>query len=168
MHPLNPEKKANCYVLTISDTRTLENDESGKVIINFLEKNNHILLGHSLVMDDPAKLRSALRELLHIPKIECLILTGGTGISPRDITCDTLIKFFKKPLEGFGEFFRWLSFKEIGPYAILSRAMAGITQNGVLVFALPGSKNAVQMAMDKIIIPILPHAVDQAKGPNNC
>jgi len=157
------EKPIGCFVLSVSDTRTLNQDESGNLIIQSLEKVGHRILGRNLVADEKKHIEEAIQHILAEKKLECIIVTGGTGITPRDITCEAVTPFLNKTLDGFGELFRYLSFKEMGANAILSRALAGTTKEGVLLFVLPGSKKAVTLAMNELILPVLPHAVSLAR-----
>ncbi|MEZ6137201.1 MAG: molybdenum cofactor biosynthesis protein B [Pirellulaceae bacterium] len=156
-------------VLTISDSRTLDNDHSGALLIERMEAAGHHLQMRRIVRDEVHEIALAVRELTvtaekqEIPATtnEVLLLTGGTGISPRDQTVEAVMPLLEMSLPGFGELFRMLSYQEIGPAAMLSRAFAGrIGQT--LVFALPGSVHAVRLAAEKLLIPELPHLVHHA------
>ncbi|HIE48464.1 TPA: MogA/MoaB family molybdenum cofactor biosynthesis protein [Candidatus Bipolaricaulota bacterium] len=146
-----------CWVVTVSDTRSEDTDESGKLIRDKLAAAGHPVVGYRLVKDELAQIRAVLEEIEADQVTQVVILTGGTGISPRDVTCEALSPFLTKELPGFGELFRYLSYQEVGAFAVLSRALAGL-MGGKLVFALPGSTAAVALAMDKLILPVLGHA----------
>jgi len=134
---LSPSQVA-CLILTVSDTRTLENDTSGQAIASLLEQ-----AGHTVTARRTARV---------------IITTGGTGISNRDSTYEAVTALFEKQIDGFGELFRMLSFHEIGPAAMLSRATAGVS-GGCAIFVLPGSEHAVRLAMERLILPELGHVV---------
>lgn len=145
------------FVITSSDTRNAKTDKSGALIRDALEGAGHTIVGHVVVQDDPVALRGALEQAAQ-GGARAVIITGGTGIARRDQVVETLRPLLEKELPGFGELFRALSFQEIGSAAMLSRAVAG-TMNGMIVFALPGSSNAVRLGMEKLILPELGHAV---------
>jgi molybdenum cofactor biosynthesis protein B len=147
-----------CYVLTISDTRTALNDTSGIAIAELLESSGHEVSGRAIVRDDPEVIRSTLQEQLDVSAAHVIITTGGTGITSRDSTYEVVCNLFDKRLDGFGELFRMLSYQEIGPSAMLSRACAG-TAMGKIIVSLPGSENAVRLAMHKLLLPELGHLV---------
>ena len=144
------------FVLTISDSRTPDNDTSGDAICSLLTEAGHELLGRTLVKDDPEQVRQALRE--RPPDTQIVITNGGTGITSRDSTYEAITTLLDKRLDGFGELFRMLSYEEIGSAAMLSRACAGTIER-TAVFSLPGSENAVRLAMTKLILPELGHVV---------
>lgn len=146
-----------CGVVTVSDTRTLATDQGGTLIAERLSFNGHRLIAHHIVPDEISAIRRQVQELCEAG-CEAIILTGGTGIAPRDVTVEALGPLLEKTLDGFAELFRYLSFQEIGPKAIFSRASAG-TIGSSIIFCLPGSPHAVQLAMDRLILPILTHAV---------
>jgi molybdenum cofactor biosynthesis protein B len=149
-----------CYVLTVSDTRTMASDTSGHAIRTLLEDAGHIVSGHDVEKDDPDRIVSRLRERLADPGTHVIISTGGTGISPRDGTFEAVTGLLEKRLDGFGELFRMISFEEIGAAAMLSRATAG-TVGRKAIFALPGSEKAVRLAMTRLVIPELGHVIQQ-------
>ncbi|MCI0569786.1 MAG: molybdenum cofactor biosynthesis protein MoaB [Myxococcaceae bacterium] len=144
-------------MVTCSDSRELAQDESGRRIRKALEGEGHTVVGHNVVRDEALAIEAALAEA-GASGARAVIFNGGTGIGRRDVTVETLSRLFEKTLPGFGELFRMLSFREIGGAAMMSRAVAG-TYQGMVVFALPGSPNAVRVAMDKLILPELGHAV---------
>ncbi|AXI01006.1 MogA/MoaB family molybdenum cofactor biosynthesis protein [Sporosarcina sp. PTS2304] len=148
-------------VLTISDTRTVENDKSGKVICEKLIESGHIVKDYRICPDEAEQMTKLLHEWRADSSIQAMIFTGGTGIGARDRTVETVAPHFTKPLDGFGELFRFLSYTEdVGSKALLSRATAGAIDSQV-VFLLPGSSKAVTLAMDKLIVPELPHIVHE-------
>jgi molybdopterin adenylyltransferase len=147
---------ASCAVLTVSDTRTLETDGGGQAIVAALEAAGHRIVAREIVKDEPVEVGRVLGEWIRDPGIELAITTGGTGISSRDGTVEVVLRYLDKRLDGFGELFRMLSFEEIGSAAMLSRAVAGLAHD-TLLFALPGSPAAVRLAMEKLIVPELPH-----------
>src|SRR4051812_26966482 len=149
--------------LTLSDTRTLEDDEGGRLLGELLRAAGFLVASHAVVREDPELLRGAVDAILSGGSAEAIVLTGGTGIAPRDRTIETLAPLFDKTLDGFGEAFRRLSWDQIGPNAILSRAVAGVIR-GRVVIALPGSLKAVRLGVEQLIAPTLAHAVDLAAG----
>jgi molybdopterin adenylyltransferase len=156
-HKAHAPTQVAAFVITCSDSRTEANDDSGRVISGRLEAAGHAIVGHRVVRDEPAELRAALEAAL-TAGARAIIVNGGTGIGRRDTTIETLRPMFEKELPGFGEIFRSLSFKEIGSPAMMSRAAAG-SWRGAIVFALPGSPQAAELAMDALILPELGHAV---------
>jgi molybdopterin adenylyltransferase len=155
-HKATSPVSVTCYVLTISDTRTDDNNTSGRAIVELLEAGGHRVAGHSIVRDDAATIREALRTQLARSAAHVIITTGGTGITSRDSTYEVVTGLLEKRLDGFGELFRALSYQEIGAAAMLSRACAG-TVSGKMILSLPGSENAVRLAMTKLILPELGH-----------
>lgn len=149
-----------CAVITVSDTRTVETDRSGQMIQTLLQAAGHGIAFYTLVPDEPESVRSQILTLSQRPDIAAILLSGGTGIAPRDTTYDAIADLLEKTLPGFGEIFRWLSYQEIGSRAIASRAIAG-TLGRTLVFSMPGSTNAVTLALQKLILPELRHLVGQ-------
>ena len=143
-------------VLTISDTRTPETDTSGDFLVEALAGGGHELVARGLVKDDGAAIRAQLDAWIADARVQVVLSTGGTGIAKRDGTVDVVEALLEKPLPGFGELFRHLSYAEVGAAAILSRATAGVA-GGTLLFALPGSLNAVQTAWRGILEPELAH-----------
>jgi len=154
---LSPSQVA-CLILTVSDTRTLENDTSGQAIASLLEQAGHTVTARRTVRDEPADVAAILRDAIARRDARVIITTGGTGISNRDATYEAVTALFEKQIDGFGELFRMLSFHEIGPAAMLSRATAGVS-GGCAIFVLPGSEHAVRLAMERLILPELGHVV---------
>jgi molybdenum cofactor biosynthesis protein B len=149
-------------VITVSDTRTLETDTGGKTVIDRLTAAGHAVVERHLIPDDPARMRPLLETLQGREDIDAVLLTGGTGITSRDQTYETVSTMLTKPLPGYGELFRMLSYQEIGPAAMLSRAVGGLIGRTV-VLTMPGSRAAVCLAMDKVILPELSHLVREAR-----
>jgi molybdenum cofactor biosynthesis protein B len=157
-HRAQAPRSIGCFVLTVSDSKTPETDTSGALIRELLAAAGHKVLGHAIVKDEPAEVTRVIREGSGDPALQALILTGGTGITSRDSTFEAVEALLEKRLTGFGELFRMLSYQEIGAAAMLSRAQAGVVQGRVL-FSLPGSPNACRLALEKLIIPELPHLI---------
>jgi molybdenum cofactor biosynthesis protein B len=149
-----------CYVLTVSDTRTLDTDSGGRTIRELLEGAGHSVVGHAIVRDDPAQVTATVRQQLADGHARIIVTTGGTGITSRDGTFEAIDGLLEKRLDGFGELFRMLSFQEIGSAAMMSRATAG-TAGRTAIFVLPGSPDAVRLAMTRLILPELGHVVQQ-------
>jgi molybdenum cofactor biosynthesis protein B len=150
----------SCGILTVSDTRTQESDRSGQVIQEWLTQARHPIADYQIVRDEPTDIAPLLDRWCQRDDIDAVILNGGTGIAPRDTTYEVVEQRLTQVLPGFGELFRYLSYQEIGSRAIASRATAGVA-GGTLIFSLPGSSNAVRLAMEKLIIPELPHLLKQ-------
>jgi molybdenum cofactor biosynthesis protein B len=143
-------------VLTVSDTRTLEDDQSGALAVELLEGAGHQIAARAIVKDNRDVIRAQLVAWIADPAVEVIICTGGTGVTPRDVTPEALAPLITKPIPGFGEVFRWLSFAEIGTSTIQSRAEAALCDR-TYVFLLPGSPGGVRTAMEKILLPQLDH-----------
>jgi molybdopterin adenylyltransferase len=142
----------NIAVLTLSDTRTPDNDTSGDLIEEKLKAAGHQVVARSIVREDLDKLRAQFKSWIDDAGIDVIISTGGTGMTQRDLTPEAAKAFITKSIPGFGELFRMLSYDEIGTSTIQSRADAGITANGTIIFMLPGSTNACRLGLDKIIL----------------
>lgn len=147
-------------VLTISDTRTETTDTSGRAIRALLEEAGHHVTATAIVADDAEAVTAFVRAQLD-GDTQVVITTGGTGITSRDTTYEAIDALIEKRLDGFGELFRMLSYQDIGPAAMMSRACAGLAR-GRVVIALPGSEGAVRLAMTKLVVPELGHLVQQA------
>lgn len=141
-------------VLTVSDTRSIETDKSGQRVVDFCDSAGHKLILRQIVKDDIDAIRAFTLEAARHPEVSVIIVTGGTGITRRDVTPEALEPLLDRHIPGFGELFRWLSYADIGAATIQSRAFAGLIQ-GKLVFALPGSTGAVQLAVESILRPQL-------------
>ena len=147
-----------CFVLTVSDTRTLDTETSGRTIAELLTEAGHTVTDRKVVKDNPEDVYEAVTKAIINARVRAVITTGGTGLARRDSTFEALTSHFDKRIDGFGELFRMLSYQEIGAAAMLSRATAGIIR-GAVVFMLPGSEAAVRLATTKLIIPELGHIV---------
>lgn len=157
-HKHHAPSSIGCMVITCSDTRTQETDTSGQLIRKLLEERGHAVVGYHLTKDDPAQIQLWIARGTANDAVQAIIINGGTGISRRDSTFEAVDAMLEKRLAGFGEIFRLLTYQDIGSPAILSRATAGIIKNRVL-FSIPGSENAVRLAMEKLILPELGHLV---------
>jgi len=149
-------------VMTVSDTRTLESDSSGALIVSLAEAACHRIVERLIVADEPNQMRPLLLDLSLRANVDAILVTGGTGISPRDQTFETVCSLVTRPLPGYGELFRMLSYAQIGPACILSRAVGGLI-GSVPILVMPGSRAAVELAMTRIILPELPHIVGEAR-----
>jgi molybdenum cofactor biosynthesis protein B len=143
-------------VLTVSDTRTMETDRSGQTIVDLLAEAGHVIAARAIVTDNRDAIRDKLQAWIADPGVDVVIATGGTGVTPRDITPEALAPLVTKPIPGFGELFRWLSYSEIGTSTIQSRAEAALCDT-TYVFLLPGSPGAVKTALTKILLSQLDH-----------
>jgi molybdenum cofactor biosynthesis protein B len=159
-HKRTAPQTVDVFVLTISDTRTEATDTSGDAIVQLLQDGGHRISGRTIVCDDPAAVRSVITA--QAAKVDAIVTTGGTGITSRDSTYEAITSLLHKRLDGFGELFRMLGYQDIGSAAMLSRAVAG-TIGRAAVFALPGSENAVRLAITKLILPELPHVVRELR-----
>jgi len=148
-------------VITVSDTRTLETDKGGALVAELLSSQGHEVRLREIVPDDADAIEAALSRALADSGTRAVILTGGTGVAPRDVTPEAVEPLLEREIPGFGELFRWLSYHEIGSAALVSRALAGIAE-GRVVFVLPGSSGAVRLAMEKLILPELGHLAAEA------
>ncbi len=155
-------EKVRVAVLTISDTRTPENDTGGDTIQELVEGAGHEVVSRAIVHDEAGSIRNKLVDFFADSEVDAVVTTGGTGISARDTTYEVAERMIDKRLDGFGEIFRMLSYEEIGAAAMLSRAIAGST-GGKFLACLPGSKNAVRLAMEKLLVPEMAHVVFELK-----
>jgi molybdenum cofactor biosynthesis protein B len=144
----------NCAVLTISDSRTLKEDTSGALLAELIDADGHNLSDRNLVRDDVYQVRAVVSAWIADPEIQVVVSTGGTGFTGRDSTPEALMPLFDKTIDGFGELFRQVSYEEIGASTIQSRCVGGLA-NATLIFALPGSSNAVRTGWEKILRPQL-------------
>lgn len=149
------------HVVTVSDTRTLETDSGGALVAELLSAAGHVVAVREIVRDEPAEIAAAFERSLACADVRALIFTGGTGVAPRDVTPDVIEPRLDRVVPGFGELFRMLSWEEIGSAALLSRALAGLVA-GRVVFVIPGSRGAVRLAMERLIVPELGHLVAEA------
>jgi molybdenum cofactor biosynthesis protein B len=150
-----------CFVVTVSDTRTADDDASGRTIIELLTAAGHVVTGRTVVRDDPDMVHSTIERHLADAGVQVIITNGGTGITSRDSTYEAISTLLEKRLDGFGELFRMLSYQEIGPAAMMTRAVAGLAARRIVI-ALPGAPGAVRLAMEKLVIPEIGHLVQQA------
>ena len=161
---------AQCAVLTISDTRKLETDERGGVIVDLLTQAGHVVIERAICPDEPARIAAQLEDWLGREELQVVLTTGGTGIARRDTTVEIVDAVLTAKLDGFGELFRMLSWDEIGAAAMLSRATAGLVARPAdeggdsFIFAMPGSVAAIQLAMTKLILPELAHLLWERRG----
>lgn len=145
-------------IVTCSDTRTPDTDASGQLIRKLLGEHGHTVAAYHIVKDEPGQIQFRIAQATANDAVQAIVINGGTGISRRDSTFEAVDEMLEKRLEGFGEIFRYLTYQEIGSPALLTRATAGII-NGRVLFSLPGSENAVRLAMEKLILPELGHLV---------
>ena len=155
-------KPVNIALLTVSDTRTLENEKSGDTLQDRIVKAGHNVFDRFIVKDDVVQIKIILNKLINNVNIDAVITTGGTGITGRDLTPEVFNEILEKEIPGFGELFRWLSYKKIATSTIQSRAMAGVTK-GTYLFSLPGSVGACKDAWDDILV----HQLDYRHRPCN-
>jgi molybdenum cofactor biosynthesis protein B len=148
-------------VVAVSDTRTLATDAAGARIAELLAGAGHPVVSREVVPDEPARIRAALEHWLRADGVRAVILTGGTGVAPRDVTPETVEPLLERVVPGFGELFRMLSWQDVGSAALLSRSLAGIAA-GRVVFVLPGSRAAVELALEKLVLPELGHLAAEA------
>jgi molybdenum cofactor biosynthesis protein B len=153
-----------CALLTVSDTRRPGTDRSGPWLRASLERAGHEVVAAAIAPDEPRAVRARLRSFARDRRVRAILITGGTGIAPRDRTYEAVAGLLEKRLDGFGELFRALSYREIGAAAMLSRAVAG-TWRGRLLFVMPGSPAAVKLAVRRLIVPELGHATGLLAGP---
>jgi len=156
-------KDVRVAIVTISDTRTLETDSSGQLLVDAFTKGAYEVVERLIVPDEIQPIREAVTRLVQAGVVDAIITTGGTGIAPRDRTPEAIEGLLEVPLPGFGELFRMLSYQEIGPAAMLSRAFAGRVAS-TLVFCLPGSNNAIRLAINKLLLAELRHLVHHSRG----
>jgi len=160
-HKQKAPRTVACAVITISDSRTEEDDESGELIQQKLSQNGHQVLSYSILKNEADSIQQEIGELLEREELQVIITTGGTGVGHRDVTVETVSAILEKELVGFGELFRRLSYQEIGTGSIMSRAIAGVVR-GKVILCLPGSLGAVNLAMDRVILPEIGHLVREA------
>lgn len=161
-HKAEAPRAVRCAVITVSDTRTLDNDTGGAEVVRFLEEAGNQVVFREIIPDEPGQMQPLLELLRDRDDVDAVLMTGGTGISPRDQTFETVTQLLTKPLPGYGELFRMLSYDEIGAATILSRATGGLMEDTVLL-TMPGSRAAVRLAMGKIIVLELGHLVREAR-----
>ena len=160
-HKQKAPQSVTCAVLTISDSRTEQDDESGRLIRQRLSDNGHRVMSYAILKNEADAIEKKIYELLGQEELQVVITSGGTGASHRDITVETISPILEKKLDGFGELFRLLTYREIGTPSIMSRAVAGVVR-GKVILCLPGSSGAANLAMDRIILPEIGHMVREA------
>jgi molybdenum cofactor biosynthesis protein B len=160
-HHASAPKSVGCAVITVSDTRAPDTDGGGDLLAELIAGAGHPVVSREIVRDDIAAIRGAVERALATEACRAVMLTGGTGTSPRDVTPEAVRPLLERELPGFGELFRMLSFQEIGPAAMLSRAFAG-SRGGKVVFGLPGSPAAIRLALERLALPELGHLVGEA------
>ena len=160
----HPHRRAGAVptaVVTVSDTRSLETDAGGALVAELLVDAGHPVVSRSIVRDEAEAIADALRELVARDDVRAVIFSGGSGVAPRDVTPDSVEPLLERVIPGFGELFRALSYQEIGSAALLSRALAGLLA-GRVVLVLPGSRGAVRLGMEKLVVPELGHLAGEA------
>ena len=162
-HRAEAPRSLRFAVITISDTRTASTDTGGPFLVQAIESAGHVVAFRAIRKDDRAAIEAAVLEAAGRDDVDLVLTTGGTGIAPRDVTAPTLEKLFESRIPGFGELFRWLSWREIGSATILSRACAGLVR-GKVVVALPGSPKALELAWREILLPEAGHLVSETLG----
>lgn len=155
-------REVGVAILTVSDSRRAEDDRSGALARRLVAAAGHAVVGTRIVRDEAGPIREAVEAFLGTPGCDVVLLTGGTGIAPRDRSPEAVVPLFESELPGFGELFRALSFAEIGPAAMLSRATAGVAR-GRALFLLPGSPAAVELALTRLVLPEIGHLLAQAR-----
>ena len=161
-HNLNRKTKAAFVLVVTSDVRNTEDDATGIAAKKLIEAKGHKVTSHTIVPNDAERIRADVEKHLEDPTIQVIITSGGTGIGSNDKTVDAVRPLLERDLPGFGELFRRLSYKDVGPASTLSRSTAGIAK-GKIIFCLPGSKNAVKLALSKIILPSIGHMLWELK-----
>jgi molybdenum cofactor biosynthesis protein B len=161
-HRATAPEAVRCAVVTVSDTRTRETDTGGQLLCDLLAQSQFEIAVRELIPDEPARMRPLLEKFRDEVNIDAVLMTGGTGLSSRDRTFETVMSLITKALPGYGELFRLLSYQEIGAAAMLSRAVAGLMDR-TIVLTMPGSPAAVRLAVERIIAPELRHLVREAR-----
>ncbi|MFB5661458.1 molybdenum cofactor biosynthesis protein B [Alteribacillus sp. HJP-4] len=162
MHLTNDSLSVRAAVLTVSDTRTEAEDKSGRIIKTSLQQSRHETAGYAIVRDEVESIQKYIIQWRDNASIDAVIINGGTGFSPRDVTYEAVAGLLHKKMDGFGELFRMLSYDEIGAKAMFSRAAAG-SSDATAIYALPGSSNAVRLGMEKLILPTISHFTEELK-----
>lgn len=162
-HKNKAQRTVRCAIITLSDTRDETTDTSGKRIKDLLAEQNQPVTSYQILKDEPDQITAAVRDLLAQADVDVIITNGGTGIAPRDTTFEAIQGLLEKEIPGFGEMFRMLSYADIGPAAMLTRATAGVAQ-GKVIISLPGSTGAVELGMTKLVLPELGHMLFLLRG----
>jgi molybdenum cofactor biosynthesis protein B len=161
-HKKSAPVKLNFAVITVTDTRGEKEDKGGETMVNTISEGGHTIIDRFIVKDERGEIQSLVKDLLKSEGIDLIVLTGGSGIAKRDVTIESLLPLIEKKIDGFGELFRYLSYLDIGSSAMLSRAMAGVACEKVIV-SLPGSVKAVKLALEKLLLPEAGHMVMEAR-----
>jgi len=155
-HPTHKKAPTTFALIVTSDTRTEREDETGRIAVGLIEADGHRVVSHTIIPNDAEKIKAEVQRMLLDDSVAVVVTSGGTGIGAKDKTVAAVAPLFEKEMIGFGELFRRISYDEIGGAAIMSRATAGVAR-GKLIFCLPGSRNAVKVALTKIILPNVGH-----------
>jgi molybdenum cofactor biosynthesis protein B len=161
-HDLGRGIRARVALLTVSDTRVAEDDRSGALARRMVEAEGHQVADYRVVPDEPDRIRRVVREWLDADDCDAVVVNGGSGISARDRTIEAIEELVERKLDGFGELFRMLSFEQVGSRALLSRAFGGVARSKPL-FAIPGSPKAVELALERLILPELGHLLAELR-----
>ena len=161
-HKADAPSILRCAVVTVSDTRTLETDSGGQRVVDLLSEAGHAVVCREIIPDEPETMTRLLQSCRDNDEIDAVLMTGGTGVTSRDQTYETVTQLITRSLPGYGELFRMLSYEQVGAAAMLSRATAGLMQQTILL-TMPGSPAAIDLAMRKIILPELGHLVREAR-----
>ena len=163
VHPHDEVEGIAFAVLTVSSSRTLDEDDSGDAIAEAIETDGKAVATRELVTDDRDQIAAAVEALVERPDVDAVVSTGGTGLSPEDVTVEAVRPLLDQEIPGFGELFRWLSYEDVGPHALLSRAFAG-SRDGVPIFCLPGSQQAASFGTEQLILPTVAHILGHTQG----
>jgi molybdenum cofactor biosynthesis protein B len=164
-HPHHEVDEISFGVVTVSSSRTLETDKSGDALVETIESGGYSVGRRELVGDEQDAIAATVGAMIEMEEIDAVVVTGGTGLSPTDVTVEAVTPLFDQSIPGFGELFRYLSYEDIGPRALLSRAFAG-SRDGVPVFCLPGSKQAATFGTEQLVVPTIAHVLGHTQGVN--
>jgi molybdenum cofactor biosynthesis protein B len=164
-HPHHEVDEISFGVVTVSSSRTLETDESGDALVETIESGGYSVGRRELVGDQQDAITATVEAMIEMDEIDAVVVTGGTGLSPTDVTVEAVRPLFDQSIPGFGELFRYLSYEDIGPRALLSRAFAG-SRDGVPVFCLPGSEQAATFGAEQLVVPTIAHVLGHTQGVN--
>jgi len=162
-HPHHEVSDVGFGVLTVSSSRALEDDESGDALVETIEDGGYSVTRRELVGDDREAIAATVQAMIEATAVDAVVVTGGTGLSPTDVTPEAVRPLFDQSIPGFGELFRSLSYEDIGPRALLSRAVAG-SRDGVPVFCLPGSTQAATFGTEQLVVPTIAHVLGHTQG----
>lgn len=164
-HPHHEVDEISFGVVTVSSSRTLETDKSGDALVETIESGGYSVGRRELVGDQQDAITATVEAMIEMDEIDAVVVTGGTGLSPTDVTVEAVKPLFDQSIPGFGELFRYLSYEDIGPRALLSRAFAG-SRDGVPVFCLPGSEQAATFGTEQLVVPTIAHVLGHTQGVN--